>query len=84
MEELAYAQGHCWSPVGPRVPEATAAALQVVIAKLHVITVGEFLPIIASFGEAELRSWTPLSQKPDISVEARPCPGASPRAALWP
>jgi hypothetical protein len=65
-------QASCRPPFSPRVPEATAAPVQVIIAKLHVITVGEFVPIIASFGEADLRAWKPLSDKPDISVEARP------------
>lgn len=58
-------------PAGLSTPDATAAVLQVVIAKLQVITVGEFLPVIASFLEEELRAWKPVSSKPDVSVEAR-------------
>jgi hypothetical protein len=51
--------------------DATSAALQVIIAKLQIITVREFLPIIASFDEGELRAWKPFSDKPDTSVEVR-------------
>jgi hypothetical protein len=51
--------------------DATVAALQVIIAKLQIITVREFLPIIASFDESELRAWKPFSDKPDASVEVR-------------
>jgi hypothetical protein len=53
------------------LPHVTTAALQVVIAKLQVITVDEFLPIIASFDKAELQAWKPFSDKPDTSVEVR-------------
>ena len=42
-----------------------------IVAKIQVITVKEFLPIIASFNEDALRKWKPLSDKPDISVEVR-------------
>jgi hypothetical protein len=58
--------------------DAAAAALQVVIAKLQIITVREFLPIIASVPEEELRAWRPLSDKPDVSVEVH-APFCSPR-----
>ena len=59
------------SPKRALHPLPEGSWLQTIVAKLHEITVNEFLPIIASLRVDELKEWTPLANKPDISVEVR-------------